>query len=83
MEVFDRLKLKEALKRRAWVLKAPNGWEEITRFGESLQDILDWRNLINLFEFLAFLAGLLCLVFIMLLVSRWGAARQVFPHLCW
>ena len=50
--------------------KEIDGCEQIARFGKSLQDILDWRNFINLFEFLAFLAGLLCLVFMMILVSR-------------
>ena len=50
--------------------KEIDGREQITRFGKSLQDILDWRNVINLFDFLAFLAGLLCLVFMMILVSR-------------
>ena len=50
--------------------KEIDGCEQITRFGKSLQDILDWRNFINLLEFLAFLAGLLCLVFMMILVSR-------------
>ena len=67
MEVLEGLKLKESLGLKG--TKEIDGWEQITRFGKSFQDILDWRNLINLLKF-AFLAGLLCLVFMVLLVSR-------------
>jgi hypothetical protein len=63
--------------------KEIDGCEQITRFGKSVQDILDWRNFINLFEFLAFLAGLLCLVLTVLGGPKreFGAAKQVLPHL--
>ena len=61
MEVLEGLKLKESLGLKG--TKEIDGWEQITRFGKSLQDILDWRNLIHLFEFLTFLARLLSLVF--------------------